>query len=227
MAKDLAIVLNSGGLNSAVATALAAQKHRLVMVHVTREKVDDDGEHASRSRVAFDQQTSFFKPYREHVVALPQIRGMKPSGSSARASGESAPAQQELSTASPRYVSLISHFGLAAQLAVEYHSASVYLGLRIGAQADALAQGTEYVQIWQDLLQLPCQAAELEFNAPLLELELWQVVDLGVQINAPLERAWSCDNNTAEPCWACKGCRDREAAFQQAAKPDPLKAIKR
>ena len=38
MAKDLAIVLNSGGLNSVVATALAAQKHRLVMVHITRAK---------------------------------------------------------------------------------------------------------------------------------------------------------------------------------------------
>jgi 7-cyano-7-deazaguanine synthase in queuosine biosynthesis len=227
MAKDLAIVLNSGGLHSAVASALAAQKHRLVMVHVTREKDSEDIENASRTRVAFDQQASHFKPYREHVISLPQMRGMKPTGSASRASGESAPTHQELSTASPRYVSLISHFGLAAQLAVEYQAAAVYVGLRTGAQADPLAQGTEYVQIWQDLLQLPCHATELEFAAPLLELELWQVVDLGVQINAPLDRAWSCDNNSAEPCWACKGCRDREAAFQQAAKPDPLKTIKR
>ena len=34
MAKDLAIVLNNGGINSAVASALAAQKYRLVFVHL-------------------------------------------------------------------------------------------------------------------------------------------------------------------------------------------------
>src|ERR1700761_8946298 len=110
MAKDLAIVLNSGGLHSAVATALAAQKHRLVMVHVTREKLDEDSiENASRARVAFDQQTSHFKPYREHVISLPQMRGLKPSGVRAGGGGESSqPLQQEQSKASPKYVSLIS-----------------------------------------------------------------------------------------------------------------------
>jgi 7-cyano-7-deazaguanine synthase in queuosine biosynthesis len=227
MAKDLAIVLNSGGLHSAVATALAAQKYRLVMVHSTRGKDDEDGETGSRTRVAFDQQTAHFKPYREHVISLPLARGLKLSGALARSGGESPPPRKEQSTVATRFVSLIPHIALATQFAVDYEAAAIYLGLRTGAQADALAQGTEYVQIWQDLLQIPCQVAELEVLSPLLELELWQVVDLGVQVNAPFDRAWSCDNNGAEPCWACRGCRDREAAFQQAAKPDPLKTIKR
>ena len=227
MAKDLAIVLNSGGLHSAVATALASQKHRLVMVHITRDREEDDGESASRTRYAFEQQTAHFKPYREHVVPLPPMRRLKSSGGASRESGESARPQREPSVASTRYISLIPLMGVAGQLAVDYQAAAIYLGLRAGSQAEALAQGTEYVQIWQDLFQLPCQVPELELAAPLMELELWQTVDLGVQINAPLDRAWSCDNNGAEPCWACKGCRDREAAYQQAAKPDPLKAIKR
>ena len=33
MAKDLAIILNSGSINSAVVTALAAQKHRAILLH--------------------------------------------------------------------------------------------------------------------------------------------------------------------------------------------------
>jgi 7-cyano-7-deazaguanine synthase in queuosine biosynthesis len=227
MAKDLAIVLNSGGLHSIVATALAAQKYRLVMVHLTRERDEDETESTSRTRVAFDQQTAHFKPYREHVVTAPVTRGLKPSGSAARAADESPPPRVLESAAATRYVSLIPHLSLASQLAVDYQAAAIYLGLRTGSQGDALAQGTEFVQIWQDLLQLPCQISELELQAPLLELELWQVVDVGVQVNAPLDRAWTCDNSGAEPCWACKGCRDREAAFQQAAKPDPLRTMKR
>jgi len=33
MAKDLAIVLNSGGVNSAVATAITSQKYRMILLH--------------------------------------------------------------------------------------------------------------------------------------------------------------------------------------------------
>ncbi|HEX4124774.1 MAG TPA: 7-cyano-7-deazaguanine synthase, partial [Tepidisphaeraceae bacterium] len=61
----------------------------------------------------------------------------------------------------------------------------------------------------------------------LLELEAWQVVDLGFQVSAPLERTWSCEDTGTEACWACRGCRARESAFQQAGKPDPLRTSRR
>jgi 7-cyano-7-deazaguanine synthase len=70
---------------------------------------------------------------------------------------------------------------------------------------------------------MPCGQAEIEIQAPLLELEPWQVVDLGYQVSAPLEKTWSCIDETANPCGACRGCRNREAWFVQAGKPDPAK----
>ena len=73
------------------------------------------------------------------------------------------------------------------------------------------------------LRNLPCDQPDLEVHAPLLELEPWQVVDLGFQVSAPFEKTWSCGEDAGEPCWACRGCRAREAAFQQAGKPDPLR----
>src|SRR5688572_4656380 len=73
MAKDIAIILNSGGLNSAVVTAMAAQKHRPIMVHV-----DGAGVSSPRSRVAYDQQVAHFKPYREHAMALPYLATFTP-----------------------------------------------------------------------------------------------------------------------------------------------------
>jgi 7-cyano-7-deazaguanine synthase len=112
----------------------------------------------------------------------------------------------------------------AARFASHYHASTIYLGLRVGEGVDELAQATEYVQVWTELLQLPCGLPELELVAPLLELEPWQVIDLGFQVGAPLERSWSCTNDAGEPCWACQGCRTREAAFQQAGKPDPTRA---
>ena len=53
MAKDLAIVLNNGSVNSAVVTALAAQKYRPIMLHAEVEQHP-----GSRVRAAYDQQVA-------------------------------------------------------------------------------------------------------------------------------------------------------------------------
>src|SRR5438046_9886309 len=66
MAKDLAIILNSGSINSAVATGLAAQKHRVILLHA--EIAPQPG---SRIRAAYDQQVAHFKPYREVTLPMP------------------------------------------------------------------------------------------------------------------------------------------------------------
>src|SRR4051812_12863040 len=67
MAKDLALVLNSGSLNSAVITALAAQRFRTIMVFA------DIAPGSARHRAAYDQQIAHFKPYREHTLAMPYL----------------------------------------------------------------------------------------------------------------------------------------------------------
>lgn len=73
---------------------------------------------------------------------------------------------------------------------------------------------------------MTCGQPDLDVVAPLMEHEAWQVVDVGTNVSAPFDRTWGCTEPGPEPCWACRGCRTREAAFQQAAKPDPLKAAR-
>ncbi len=217
MAKDLAIVLNSGSMNSAVITALAAQKYRPLLLHA---EVVPQGQ--SRARLAYDQQVAHFKPYREHALGIPWAMAISAPGMAGAAgvagdTRQTGPVQQQLLELTP----LVA---IAARFAGHYEASTIYLGLRIGTNADDLAVATEYVQIWNEMLQMPCGLAELELQAPLLELEPWQVVDVGYQVGAPFERTWSCLGETAEPCWTCRGCRMREQAFQQAGRPDPLKA---
>lgn len=214
MAKDLAIILNNGSINSAVATALAAQKYRPVLLHA--EVTQQPG---SRVRAAYDLQVQHFKPYREHTLPMPYL-------SVVQASGNGAPivADPRLPAAvAPLMLELLPLLAAAARFAVHYHAPSIYLGLRVGGSGDELARATEYVQIWNELLQLPCNQPELEIVTPLLELDPWQVVDVGFQVSAPLDKTWSCMEDSGEPCWACRGCRAREAAFTQAAKPDPMR----
>ena len=217
MAKDLAIVLNNGSINSAVCMALAAQKYRPVMLYVEAEP-----QAGSRARAAYDQQVAHFKPYREHSLAMHYLSTLGQQG------GHSTVADPRQGAAVGRQVlELLPAVAAAVRYAVHHQANAIFLGLRVGSNADELAQATEYVQIWNELVQLPCGQGEIEIVTPLLELEPWQVVDLGFQVAAPLDRTWSCLEEMSEPCWACRGCRAREAAFQQAAKADPLRVIRK
>ncbi|MDB5297728.1 MAG: queC [Phycisphaerales bacterium] len=220
MAKDLAIVLNNGGLNAAVLTAVATQRHRLVLVHL-----ETGGDAAARARAAFEQQVAHFKPFREHAVPAGFLAGV--GGAGEPPAGAAAVDPRAPTPVTPRLIELLPHVAVAARYAAHYAAAAVYVGARVGDRADELARATEYVQVWQDLLQTACGQTDMEVLAPLLDLDPWQVVDLGATVSAPFDRTWSCTEPGAEPCWACRGCRAREAAFQQAAKPDPMKVARR
>lgn len=216
MAKDLAIVLNNGGINSAVVTALAAQKHRLLMLYAQAGPTQ-----SPRQRASYDRQVTHFKPFREQTLALPTLSSPNPAAEPmADQRGVKGPVGERL-------IELIPMLSLAIQHAAQFQATAIYLGMRLGSEADSLAQVTEFFQIWNEMIQIPCQLPELEILTPLLELEAWQVVDLGFLVSAPLEKTWSCNHETSEPCWSCRGCRERESAFLRAAKPDPLRITKR
>jgi len=218
MARDLAIVLNNGSLNSAVATALAAQKYRTVMVYVEASEKTP-----ARWRWAFEQQTAFFKPYRDVTVAMPFLGGLKPAVAAWAALAD----RRQGGMIAPQLLALLPIMAVGASYAAQYEAAAVYCGMRVGGGVDDLARATEYFQILTELLQMPCGQIDTEFVTPLLELEPWQVVDVGCQVGAPLEKGWSCLEDVPDPCWSCAGCRAREAAFQQAARPDPLRPVRR
>lgn len=218
MAKDLAVVLNNGSINSAVVTALAAQKYRLVMIHA--EIAPQPG---SRPRAAYDLQVQHFKPYREHSLAMPFLGPVQPEGLESALAGDPRIPQAIV----PKLLHLLPLLATASRYAVHYQACAIYTGLRVGSHGDELAQATEFIQIWREMLQLPCQQPDMEVETPLLELEPWQVVDVGFQVAAPFERTWSCAEQAGDPCWACRGCRAREAAFQQSGKPDPMRIVRK
>lgn len=216
MAKDLAIVLNNGSMNSAVVTAMASQRYRPIMIFA-----DAAPGTGGRQRAAYDQQVAHFKPYREYSVPIANAGG--------------APAQNMIAAADPRQgagmvpqmLDLLPLLAVAVRSAAHHQAAAIYLGMRVGPETDELAKATEFYQIWNEMIQIPCGLGDMEILTPLLELELWQLVDVGFQVGAPFDRTWSCLEETNEPCWACRGCRAREAAFQQAGKPDPMRAARK
>jgi hypothetical protein len=215
MAKDFALILNNGSINSAVVTALAAQKYRPIFLYAEAAQAG-----SARQRAAYDQQVTYFKPFREQTITLPAMPTPRPTGAATADPRSTSPI-------ATRLIDLLGLMAVAVEFATQYQAIAIYVGMRIGPDGDELAQATEFFQIWSELVQMPCHLPEMEIITPLLELEPWQVVDVGFQAAVPFERTWSCQHEASDPCWTCRGCRQREAAFVQAAKPDPLRGSKR
>ena len=99
--------------------------------------------------------------------------------------------------------------------------------MRVGSGTEELAQATEYIQIWNELVQLPCGQSELEILTPLLELDPWQVIDAGISVGARWIAPGAAWKNPTSPAGPAKAAAPCEAAFQQAGKPDPLRGVAR
>src|SRR5579862_9078841 len=114
MAKDLAIILNSGSINAAIVTALAAQKYRPILLHV--ESMAQPG---SRQRAAYDQQVGHFKPYREHTLSMPFLTLL---GKPASQSAGSAPDPRQRGLVAAQLTELLPLMAVGAQFAVHYQA---------------------------------------------------------------------------------------------------------
>ena len=207
MPKPLAIVLCDGRINGVVTAALAAQRHQIVLLHP-----EPPGRPAVKSREAFDRVIEHFAPHRHHPLPMTGLAALGRPARPAAADPRVAP------NVRPTLLEQLPLVAAAARFAAHYDAASIHLDLSVGESADAYAAGSEYVQVWNELLQLPCGLAGVEVVAPLLELEPWQVVDLGVQAAAPLDLAWDCDEDGPAPCAHCPGCRARADAYRRAGR---------
>lgn len=59
---------------------------------------------------------------------------------------------------------------------------------------------------------------------PLRNMGKAQVVGLASKLGVPLEMTWSCHRDGRTHCWKCEGCLQRERAFRDAGVADPLRA---
>src|ERR1700722_4791115 len=173
MAKDFAIVLNNGGINSAVATALAAQKLRPIMMYTEWGQTS-----SARQRAAYDQQVTHFKPYREQTITLPLVALPNPAQTSSAD-------PRAVQPVAPRLIELLPLIGVAVQYANFYQAVAIYLGMRVGPDGNDLAQATEFFQIWNEMIQIPCRMAELGLVAPLRGVGGGGGGDVGDGVAAP------------------------------------------
>lgn len=87
----------------------------------------------------------------------------------------------------------------------------------------------EYYKKINSLLKLASKVGtqynvKIKVEAPLLHKTKKGIVEMGTKLNAPLELTWSCYVGGEVPCGKCDACQLRAQGFEEAGKEDPIMA---
>lgn len=112
---------------------------------------------------------------------------------------------------------------LALSLAEAKGAEAIYLGINAVDYSGYPDCRPEYLAAFQQLAQLSSKAG-LEGHAPKLVAPLVMdskvdIVRRAIALGVPIEQTWSCYQGGAEPCGRCDSCRIRDRALVEAGYP--------
>jgi 7-cyano-7-deazaguanine synthase len=218
MAKPLAVILASGGMDSCTAVAWAATRYRLAMLHVNYGQRTE-----AKELECFQKITAHFRAEKSLVVDASHLRQI--GGSSLTDTAIPVPADDTPGEIPSTYVPFRNANLLA--IATAWAETIGATRLVIGAvEQDAPGYPDcrpAFYEAANRLIELGTRPeTHIVVETPLIALKKVDVVLLGLSLAAPFELTWSCYQAQSAPCRNCASCRRREEAFREAGVADPL-----
>lgn len=222
-----AIVLLSGGLDSATALGLTVERYgnsEVMGLSISYGQKHDKEIQAARSVAAHYgvalKEADLSLVFENSKSSLLKGSGAEiPEGSYA----------EQLETGGSKVVSTYVPYrnglflSVAASMALGYGCESLWYG----AHADDYAGGAAYPDCSPAFHQAISAAIKegsgrkLTVEAPFINKTKAQIVKIGLEIGVPYELTWSCYAGKDRPCGKCATCIDRAKAFSENGEIDP------
>lgn len=220
--RSKAVVLLSGGMDSCVTAAIANQTHRLALLHASYGQRTEN-----RERQAFEEIADHYQVRERLVVRFDAFRQI----------GGSALTDQRIAVPESG-AALAPHAGIPITYVpfrnAHFLSAAVSWAEVIGATAifiGAVAEDSsgypdcrpEYYRAFAALIREGTRPeTHIEIMTPVISMRKSEIVQRGFELEAPLDRTWSCYRFEDEACGTCDSCRLRLRAFAEAGRADPI-----
>ncbi len=213
MAKKLAVVLTSGGLDSAVAAALAKTQSRVALMHVKYGQ-----QAAEAEELAFRAICEWIEPAHNLVVSLGDWGQVVDSTLiTPRADIEDARAVGGFLART--FVPMLAPAMIcrAAAWAYTLGADRVVWGVSLDNpgnypdRADAVR-----LLCWQLVQRSLPEGKAPTIEAPLAQYTKEAIVGLARELNVPIPDTYSCLRPGPEPCGRCIGCKTRQDAMKKA-----------
>jgi 7-cyano-7-deazaguanine synthase len=216
-----AVVCLSGGMDSAVCAALAVRDYEASAIHFSYGQRTEGRELQSARAVAQALGFARFLPLQIGIFreiggsALTDLSIDVPEAPAVEPIGESVPVT---------YVPFRNaHFLSAAVSWAEVLGAKTVI---IGAVEQDSSGYPDcrpaYYEAFQQLIRTGTRDGDIEVRTPLIHMRKREIIQLGLELSAPLHLTWSCYSGEEVACGVCDSCALRLRAFAQAGVDDPI-----
>ena len=215
------IVLVSGGMDSCVTAAIAAERGGpLALLHVNYGQRTEARELASFKRLAD------FYAVKERLIA--DVRYLAAIGGSALTdAGIKIPTVAERTAGvQPTYVPFRNThlIAIAVSWAEVIGATKIMIGIVEEDAAGYPDCRRSYLAAMNEVVRLGTRPeTEIEVEAPLVGMTKTEIVRRGAELGAPFALTWSCYRQEDVPCGDCLSCELRRKAFAEAGVEDPIR----
>lgn len=216
---DKVIVLVSGGMDSLVTAAIAAQDHELAFLHLNYGQKTEQ-----RELKAFNDIAGYYN-VKERLVTdikyLSQIGGSSLTDSNIKVSK----ADLDYKGIPGSYVPFRNANILS--IAVSWAEVIDAKKIFIGAVEEDSSGYPDCRKVFYDAFNKVIELGtkpdtELSIETPIINLKKSKIVKKGAELNVPFELSWSCYDNNDIACGECDSCALRLRGFQLAGINDPI-----
>jgi 7-cyano-7-deazaguanine synthase len=216
----LAVCLVSGGMDSCVTVAIAAEENEeLAFLHVSYGQRT-----ASRERESFDRIADYYAVEKRLVISLEHLAQI--GGSSLTDKGIAVTAADLGAPGIPSsYVPFRNAHFLAAAVSWSevINSNSIYIGAVAEDSSGYPDCRPEFYSAFQNAINLGTKPeTNITIKTPVIGMKKSEIVTRGLELGAPLDLTWSCYRESELACGDCDSCALRLKAFREAGASDPI-----
>ena len=217
--RPLAVVCVSGGMDSAVTSAIAAREHRLAFLHANY------GQRTERKELGcFHALADHWKVQQRLVVDFSDLRQIGGSSLTDAAipvrEGEPVEGVIPSSYVPFRNAHLLS---AAASWGEVLGARAIFVGAVWEDSSGYPDCRPEFYRAFEEAIRLGTKPeTRLRIETPLISFSKAEIVRRGVALDVPFAKTWSCYQGETEACGACESCRLRLRGFREAGERDPI-----
>jgi 7-cyano-7-deazaguanine synthase len=216
--KSRAVILLSGGMDSAVCAALAVRDFDAAAVHVSYGQRTEERER--QSFLAICQRLRIHDKLMVRNEALGLI-----GGSALTDESIAVPEAENVGHTIPvTYVPFRNaHFlAVAVSWAEVLGAEKVYIGAVEPDSSGYPDCRPAYYQAFNEVVKAGTKEGNIEIVTPLIAMRKAEIVRLGLELDAPFDLTWSCYSREDQACGVCDSCVLRLRAFAAAGSSDPI-----
>ena len=227
--KDLAIVLVSGGMDSALTAAFAAQKYELAFLHINYGQKTE-----KRELEAFGNIAGYYKVKKRLVVDIRYLREI--GGSSLtdthikieKANLQKTDSKNKIVPNSYVPFRNANILAIATSWAEVTGAGHIYIGAVEEDSSGYPDCRKDFFDAYNNMIDKGTKpSTKIKIETPIIKLSKKEIVLRSLKMKSPIHLTWSCYKSNTVACGECDSCALRLRGFQLAKKEDPIPYKKR